>query len=182
MTDILNDKALDAAEAAFPLMGIKVVENLRERVAVCVKAYLAAVPKPEISGSRIDETAYKFAQGGTHWRERHDYDDLREFLQNYLEAAEMASDVVAYDEAKRQLASGEDKIAGPLQVHYPSDTLNLKPTIDNPCGHDLRMYDVCPRCGTPGFLVHLKKLSASDIPVVSEDLIRDVLRVSLSDL
>jgi len=40
-----------------------------------------------VKDTLIDETAYKFAQGGTHWRERHDYDDLREFLQNYLEAA-----------------------------------------------------------------------------------------------
>lgn len=29
-------------------------------------------------------------------------------------------------------------------------TLNMKPTPDNPCGHTLRIHDICPRCGMLG--------------------------------
>lgn len=82
---------------------------LTEKVAIAL--YAADENGSSIRGSRIgwdDETE----------EARHAY---RADAKAAIEAMEMASDVAAYDEAKRKLASGEDEIAGPLRE--VSDTL-----------------------------------------------------------
>ena len=48
-----------------------------------------ASPETPTNGTLIQETAFQKAYRETHWQLRHDYNDLREFLQNYIQASKV---------------------------------------------------------------------------------------------